>query len=338
MSPALPSAAPPAESAPTPAVAPEAPTAAADTTAAPPIDLADVDGLLQRLEGVDWAGLATSWGLRLGAALVIALLGLWLARVASSRLDAVLKRVGVESILRDFLRNISYAIGLVVVFVAVLQSIGVPTTSLLAVLGAAGLAIGLALKDSLSNIASGVMLIVLRPFRAGDAVVVAGQEGIVEQVRVFQTHIRSYDNRSIILPNAQITTDAIVNLTAKGTRRVDVPVGVGYGDDIGRAREVLLALAAAHPDVLDDPAPMVVVAALGDSAVNLELRAWVPSSAFLLTRSALVEGAHREIQAAGLSIPFPQRDLHVYHHGADGKPLAELARSVPLDDGDRDGR
>ena len=326
MSPALSAAAPPTAPAP-PASAPAA-----------PIDLADVDGLVQRLGGIDWAALATTWGLRLGAALAIALLGLWLARFASSRLDAVLRRVGVESILRDFLRNISYAVGLVVVFVAVLQSIGVPTTSLLAVLGAAGLAIGLALKDSLSNIASGVMLIVLRPFRAGDAVVVAGQEGIVEQVRVFQTHIRSYDNRSIILPNAQITADAIVNLTIKGTRRVDVPVGVGYGDDIGRAREVLLALAAAHPDVLEEPAPLVVVAALGDSAVNLELRAWVPSSAFLLARSALVEGAHREIQAAGLSIPFPQRDLHVYHHDAGGKPLGELARSVPLDDGDGEPR
>jgi small conductance mechanosensitive channel len=277
--------------------------------------------------------LASDWLLRVGLALLIAGLGMWLARLLSRGLDRVLGRFGVEKILRDFLRNLAYAIGLIVVFVAALDALGVPTTSLLAVLGAAGLAIGLALKDSLSNIASGVMLIVLRPFRAGDAVVLAGQEGIVEQVRIFQTVLRTYQNHDVILPNSQITAAPIVNYTARAQRRIDLPVGIGYDDDLGRAREVLLQLAAANPKVLAEPAPDVLVSDLGESSVNLVLRAWVDTPEFVTARSELTEGITREFSRAGVSIPYPQRSLHVYHHDADGRPLAQIAAAV--DDPDR---
>jgi small conductance mechanosensitive channel len=277
--------------------------------------------------------LASDWLLRVGLALLIAGLGLWLARLLSRGLDRVLGRFGVEQILRDFLRNLAYAIGLIVVFVAALDALGVPTTSLLAVLGAAGLAIGLALKDSLSNIASGVMLIVLRPFRAGDAVVLAGQEGIVEQVRIFQTVLRTYQNHDVILPNSQITAAPIDNYTARAQRRIDLPVGIGYDDDLGRAREVLLQLAAANPKVLAEPAPDVLVSDLGESSVNLVLRAWVDTPEFVTARSELTEGITREFSRAGVSIPYPQRSLHVYHHDADGRPLAQIVAAV--DDPDR---
>jgi small conductance mechanosensitive channel len=277
--------------------------------------------------------LASDWLLRVGLALLIAGLGMWLARLLSRGLDRVLGRFGVEKILRDFLRNLAYAIGLIVVFVAALDALGVPTTSLLAVLGAAGLAIGLALKDSLSNIASGVMLIVLRPFRAGDAVVLAGQEGIVEQVRIFQTVLRTYQNHDVILPNSQITAAPIVNYTARAQRRIDLPVGIGYDDDLGRAREVLLQLAAANPKVLAEPAPDVLVSDLGESSVNLVLRAWVDTPEFVTARSELTEGITREFSRAGVSIPYPQRSLHVYHHDADGRPLPQIAAAV--DDPDR---
>ena len=187
----------------------------------------------------------SDWLWRIAVALAIALVGLWLARMLSKGLDRVMLRAGLDRILRDFLRNLAYAIGLVVVLVAALDALGVPTTSMLAVLGAAGLAIGLALKDSLSNIASGVMLIVLRPFRAGDAVQIAGQEGVVERVGIFQTVLRAYQNHDITLPNSEVTTSPIVNFTSRGERRVDVTVGVGYGDDIRQARDVLLAIARA---------------------------------------------------------------------------------------------
>jgi small-conductance mechanosensitive channel len=242
-------------------------------------------------------------------------------------------RAGLDQILRDFLRNIAYAVGLVVVLVAALDALGVPTTSMLAVLGAAGLAIGLALKDSLSNIAAGVMLIVLRPFRAGDAVQIAGQEGIVERVGIFQTQLRAYQNHDIVLPNSEVTTSPIVNFTSRGERRIDVTVGVGYGDDIRHAREVLLGIAKANAKVLDAPETDVLVTGLGESSVDLVLRAWVKTPDFVATRSELTEAIHRDFAQAGVSIPFPQRDLHVYHHDADGRPLAQVTAAV--DDPDR---
>lgn len=271
---------------------------------------------------------ASEWIWRIAMALAIALAGLWLARLLSRALDRVMTRLGVEAILRGFLRNLAYAIALVVVLVAALDSLGVPTTSLLAVLGAAGLAIGLALKDSLSNIASGVMLIVLRPFRTGDAVQIAGQEGVVESVRIFQTVLRAYQNHDIYLPNSQVTTAPIINFTARGERRIDIAVGVGYGDDIRRARAVLLAIAAAHTKVLPEPAADVLVSGLGESSVGLSLRAWVKTADFVPVRSELNEAIHRDFAQAGVSIPYPQRDLHVYHHDADGRPLAQITSAV----------
>lgn len=292
---------------------------------AAPATLAELTGnagdFLGRLASSEWL-----W--RIGVALAIALVGMWLARLLSKGLDRVMTRVGMDLILRDFLRNIAYVVLLVVVLVAALDALGVPTTSLLAVLGAAGLAIGLALKDSLSNIASGVMLIVLRPFRAGDSVQIAGQEGVVERVGIFQTVLRAYQNHDITLPNSEVTTSPIVNFTSRGERRIDLPVGVGYGDDIRHAREVLLGLAKSHPRVLATPESDVLVSGLGESSVNLVLRAWVKTPDFVTVRSDLTEAIHRDFAQAGVSIPFPQRDLHVYHHDADGRPLAQITAAV----------
>ncbi|MBT2746712.1 MULTISPECIES: mechanosensitive ion channel domain-containing protein [unclassified Lysobacter] len=273
-------------------------------------------------------------GLKLLSALAILLIGLWLAKWLSRALERVMTRANMEVTLRGFLRNIAYAAMVVIVAVAAVQALGVPMTSVLAVLGAAGLAIGLALKDSLSNIASGVMLIVLRPFRAGDTVQAAGVEGTVEQVRVFQTRLRTIDNRVIVLPNSLITTAAIINFTANPKRRIDLTVGVGYDDDLKTAKETLLVLAKAHANVLADPAPEVLVTALAESSVNLELRAWVKTANLVRTRSDLVEGIRNELIGKGLNIPYPQRDLHVYHHDADGRPIAELLTKAVADDGD----
>ena len=272
--------------------------------------------------------LVSDWLWRFGVAVAVAAVGFWLSKLLSRAVDRVLLRFGVEQTLRDFLRGLAHAIGVVVVAVAALDALGVPTTSLLAVLGAAGLAIGLALKDSLSNIASGVMLIVLRPFRAGDAVLVAGTEGIVEQVRIFQTVLRTPQNHDVILPNSQITSAPIINYTARSQRRIDLTVGVGYGDDIGTARSVLLGLATAHAQVLDEPAADVLVSNLGESSVDLTLRAWVGTPDYITARSDLIEAIHRDFTRAGVSIPYPQRDLHVYHHDADGRPLPQILAAV----------
>jgi small-conductance mechanosensitive channel len=291
------------------------------------------DDLGTRASGLFQQAIASEWLLRIAMALLVGLVGLWLARLVSRAADRGMTRFGVELILRDFLRNLIYAVAIVVVLVAALDSLGVPTTSLLAVLGAAGLAIGLALKDSLSNIASGVMLIVLRPFRAGDAVHIAGQDGVVEQVRIFQTVLRAYQNHDIILPNSLITAEPIINFTARKQRRIDLAIGVGYDDDLGQARTVLLDIAHQHAKVLADPAPEVLVTGLGESSVDLVLRAWVQTPDYITTQSELTEALRNRFAEAGLSIPYPQRDLHVYHHDADGRPLEQITAAV--DDPDR---
>lgn len=295
---------------------------------------AEVQKSLQKLEGINFLAEAERWGLKLLGALLVLLLGIWLAKRLSKALDRAFERANMEATLRGFLRNIAYGAMLVIVVVAALQSVGVPTTSVMAVLGAAGLAIGLALKDSLSNIASGVMLIVQRPFHVGDMVQAAGIEGTIEQVRVFQTRMRTVDNRSVIIPNSLVTTAPIINFTANSKRRVDIKVGVGYEDDLRVARETLLQLADEHPKVLKEPKPETLVMLLSESSVDMELRAWVRTEDMPRVRSDLTEGIRDRIIGKGLRIPYPQRDLHVYHHDADGRPLAELlARSV-ADDGD----
>jgi small-conductance mechanosensitive channel len=244
-------------------------------------------------------------------------------------------RAGVDATLGGFLRNIAYVAMLALVIVTALTALGVPTTSMFAVLGAAGLAVGLAVKDSLSNIASGVMLIVLRPFRAGDHVVAAGQEGEVIEIRVVQTRLRAPDHRVIILPNSQITTAPIINYSSLPQRRFEVTVGVGYDADLHQAREVLLQIARDEPLVLDDPAPVVRVLNLGEHNAEILLHAFAEREDFAEARSRVVEAVRtRMIAGHGLRIPASRRDLHVHHRDADGRPLSELMLRGIADDGD----
>ncbi|HEV7270493.1 mechanosensitive ion channel family protein [Pseudoxanthomonas sp.] len=292
------------------------------------------EALLNELRGIDWLQFLETWGLKLLAAAVIFLVGMWLAKRLSAGLERVLIRTQADTTLGGFLRRVSYVAMMVLVIITVLTSLGVNPTSMLAVLGAAGLAVGLALKDSLSNIASGVMLIVLRPFRESDFVQAAGLEGVIEEVRIFQTRMRTLDNRLIVLPNSLITTAPIINFTAKPQRRIDILVGVGYDDDLKQAKQVLLDIAHANPMVLKDPEPFVFVSQLGESSVDLTLYAWAKTKDFGQARSDLTEAVRTEIIGNGLNIPYPQRDLHVYHHNADGTPLTDIITKGVVDDGD----
>ena len=290
---------------------------------------------MQELRGIDWLQLLETWGLKLLAAVVIFLVGMWLAKRLSAGLERVLGRTHADATLGGFLRRASYAAMMVLVIITALTSLGVNPTSMLAVLGAAGLAVGLALKDSLSNIASGVMLIVLRPFRAGDHVVAAGQEGTVLEIRVFQTRLRAFDHRVVILPNSQITTAPIINYSALPQRRFEVSVGVGYDDDLQQARAVLLQIARDEALVLDEPEPVVRVVNLGESSVDLVLHAFANNADFVEARSRVIEAVRNELIGHGLNIPYPQRDLHVYHSDADGRPIADILLRGVADDGDR---
>ena len=290
--------------------------------------------IVKDIRGIDWLQLLETWGLKLLGALLIFLVGMWLAKRLSAGLQRVLGRAHVDSTLSGFLRNVSYAAMMVLVLVTALTSIGVPPTSMLAVLGAAGLAVGLALKDSLSNIASGVMLIMLRPFRDGDSVQIAGLEGTVEEVRIFQTRMRTADNRLIILPNSMITTAPIINFTAKPQRRIDIPLTVRYRDDPAQAKEILLAIATADPLILKDPAPAVDIARLSGDGVDMTLFAWAKTKDVGEAKNRITEAVRSQLLSNGLSLPLPQRDLHVYHHNADGTPLTEIVTRSVADSGD----
>jgi small conductance mechanosensitive channel len=222
-------------------------------------------------------------------------------------------RAALDDMLTKFVSNILYTVLLVVVAIAALDQLGVQTTSLLAVLGAAGLAVGLALKDSLANFASGVMLIIFRPFKVGDFIEAAGIAGVVEEVRIFSTIMRTGDNRGIIIPNGQIYGGPIVNVTARPTRRIDMVFGIGYEDDIRKARQLIEAELAADERILEDPAPVVMVAELADSSVNINVRPWVNTGDYWDVRGNLLERIKLSFDENGISIPYPQRDVHMHN-------------------------
>jgi small conductance mechanosensitive channel len=203
---------------------------------------------------------------------------------------------------------------LIFVVIASIGALGIQTASLVAILGAAGLAIGLALQGSLGNFAAGVLMIIFRPYKLGDLVQVAETEGFVEEVDVFTTTLRLPDRTKIIIPNGQIMDAKIINYTDAENRRLDLVVGISYGADIDQARAVLLEAVKQSPFVIDEPAPAVSVASLGDSSVNLAVRPWIKAMDYAPASHEVTERIKKALDAAGISIPFPQRDVHMYAH------------------------
>jgi len=242
----------------------------------------------------------------------ILVVGWGVARALRGLLGRILRRGKLDVTLVSFLSHIAYGLVLTVVFIAALDKLGVNTTSLAAVLAAAGLAVGLALQGSLANFASGVMLVGFRPFTAGDYVEAGGTEGVVEEVALFFTRLRTGDNKGIVVPNSEITSGIITNYSAKATRRIDLVVGIGYDDDIRQAKDVLERILADEPRILVDPAPAVAVSELADSSVNLLVRPWVETEDYWPVRWDLTERIKVELGRAGVEIPYPQRDVHVH--------------------------
>ena len=290
-----------------------------------------MDNWINAVRGIDWSTLLVLWGTRLFGAALVLVIGLRIARWIATLAEHGLARAQVETTAVLFLRKTTYILLLVVMLLAVLQVLGVPMTSMIAVLGAAGLAIGLALKDSLSNIASGVMLVTLKPFRVGNIVTIAGETGSVESVSIFQTVLRGPDNQTIVLPNSLITTDSIINRTPDTQRRVELVIGIGYGDDIDAARATALSILHADDRILSDPAPDVLVYALGESSVDLGIRCRVLNADWFAVKCDLMEKIKKAFDRDGISIPFPQRDLHVYHHGGDDAQRAAAEQNLTAD-------
>ena len=252
-----------------------------------------------------------SYGPRAIAVVLTLVLG-WLAvKIVTRVVRGAMTRAKVDVTLVSFLGNVTYLGLMTLVVISTLGKLNVPTTSFVAVIGAAGLAVGFALQGSLGNFASGVLLIIFRPFRAGDYIEAAGIGGVVEDIHVFATKLRTPDNKAVIVPNSAITGGNITNYTAKGTRRVDLVFGIGYGDDIRKAKEILESILKNDARVLKDPEPTVAVLELGESSVNLAVRPWVKTEDYWNVLFDVTERVKLEFDAQGVSIPFPQRDVHL---------------------------
>lgn len=272
------------------------------------------------LERLDWdllLPLTLEWGLKLLGAAAIFLIGRWLASLISRNVRRLVLLNGLDVALASFLSRITYAVLLITVIVVALGTIGFQMASVLAVMGAAGLAVGLALQGSLSNFAAGVMLILFRPFKAGDFVEAAGVSGIVEDIQLFNTVLRTPDNREVTVPNAQVTAEPITNYSARPTRRIDLVVGISYDDDIGQAKEIIEAALGEDARVLADPQPEIMVLELGESSVDIAVRPWVRTEDYWHLRGDLLHTIKTRLEAAGLSIPFPQHDVRVFQLPTD---------------------
>jgi len=271
-------------------------------------------------QATDWISTAAHYAQRLaathGPGLVLAVVtligGWWLTGVLTRLLERALRGRKIDDTLVGFLRSIFHATLMTLVVIAVLDKLGVPTTSFVAVIGAAGLAIGFALQGSLANFASGVLLVFFRPFRVGDLVEVAGELGVVEDVEIFVTTIVTLDNKKIVIPNGTITSGNIVNYSGKETRRVDMVFGISYGDDIKLAKEVMERVLSENPLVLAEPAPKVAVRELGDSSVNFVVRPWCKTADYWDTWFSVTEEVKLALEDSGITIPFPQRDVHLH--------------------------
>jgi small conductance mechanosensitive channel len=255
---------------------------------------------------------AANWALQIGIAIAIFVVGKIIARQISKLIQRGMQHAGSDPILVGFIGNVSYGILLVAVVLAAIDSLGVNVTSLLAILGAAGLAIGLALKDSLSNFAAGVMIIIFRPFRIGDYITAGGTAGVVDEIGLFATMMHTPDNQRIIVPNSSIIGGNITNTSALPTRRIDLVFGIGYDDNIGQARDIIMSVIEADERILADPEPGVAVSELGDSSVNLNVRPWVNSEDYWPVRADLLETIKVRFDEVGISIPYPQQDVHMH--------------------------
>lgn len=250
-------------------------------------------------------------GFSLLAAVAIFIIGKWVLGFFTRGFEKVLKARNVDPTLVDFGRNLLYFAGMSFVVLAALAKMGIQTASFIAVLGAAGLAVGMALQGSLSNFAAGVMIILFRPYTAGDFIDAGGCKGTVKEIQIFNTVLGTPDNVKVILPNSQALSGSITNYSANDTRRVDLVAGVSYQDDVKKAKKVLEEIVSKNPMVLKEPAPTIAVSELADSSVNFVVRPWVKAKDYWAAYFGLTEEIKIGLEANGLTIPFPQQDVYI---------------------------
>lgn len=257
------------------------------------------------------------------SAVAIFFIGRWVAQLVIRLAKKAMTKAKLDETLIAFLGNVGYGLLLAMVIISALGQLGVDTTSAAALLGGAALAIGLALQNQLSSFAAGVMLILFRPFAKGNVVDIGGQMGIVEEIKITSTILKTFDNQLVWLPNSSVWGNKITNFSALPTRRVDLTIGIGYGSDLKKAKELLVAMLKDEPRILDDPAPSVVVSNLGDNSVDFAVRGWAASADWWATRCDLVERIKLSFDEHDIEIPFPQRTVHLVSE----TPAADAAAS-----------
>lgn len=255
--------------------------------------------------------LVAVWGLKVIAALAIFIIGRWIAIMVRRGVRSMMEKSGADPIIIGFVASIAYIALLAFVVIAALGQLGIQTTSFIAILGAAGLAVGLALQGSLANFAAGFLMIIFRPFKVGDFVEAAGVAGVVKDMQIFTTTMKTGDNKTIIIPNAKISGDNIINYSAEENRRVDMTVGVAYDADLSKVRDVINDIISKDERILSDPPSQVAVAELADSSVNFIVRVWTKSGDYWGVKCDTTETIKNRFDEAGIGIPFPQRDIHI---------------------------
>ena len=259
----------------------------------------------------NWLPLLVEHGSHIVFALLTLAVGWWLINRITKGFVSFLKNRHADAMVIGFLSSLTLTLLRIMLLLSVAGMIGIQTTSFLALIGTAGLAVGLALQGSLANFAGGVLILFLRPFRAGDYIEAQGVGGTVESILIFHTLLRTADNKTIVLPNGALSNGSITNYSSKPTRRVDINVGIDYGDDIKQARKILLDLAAADERVFKDPAAVVYMTSLGDNSVNLSLRMWTKGADFWGVFFTVQEQMKEAFDREGISFPFPQRTIHI---------------------------
>jgi small conductance mechanosensitive channel len=255
--------------------------------------------------------LAITYGTKLIGAIVVLVIGLWVVKMISKAIGAVMDKKEVDPSLTSFVKSFLNMALKAMLFISVLTMVGVEMTSFVALIGAAGLAIGMALSGTLQNFAGGVMILLFKPFKVGDVIEAQGYKGSVSEIKIFNTILKTPDNQVIILPNGGLSTSALINITQETTRRVEWTFGIAYGESFDTAKETLLGLIIADERILTDPDPAVVLSALGDSAVNITVRVWVAKENYGGVLFDMNEKVYVELPKAGLSFPYPQMDVHV---------------------------
>jgi small conductance mechanosensitive channel len=256
----------------------------------------------------------STFALKFVVAIIILIIGILVAKIIRTGVQKVLEKREVDVMVSSFVTRLVYYLVVVFVVIAALGNLGVQTASMIAVFGAAGLAIGLALQGSLANFAAGFLILIFRPYKTGDYIEGGGEAGAVERLQVFSTILRTPDNKIITIPNANMLSSNIVNYTHAEKRRIDLTVGIGYDDDMEKARGILMNVLQQHPLVLKDPEPHVAVAELGDNSVNLIVRPWVKTEDYWTVHAEITEQIKNQLDKHGFSIPYPQQDVHLYKH------------------------